>query len=101
MRLRADTQQTIDFIKQARNEYKNVSVSDACYYLKLSETVICRNLSKLRKAGLITRDRKGAGSKYVYPESLGMGDIVNVIEGIQLNENLHSSIIQVLNQTRV
>lgn len=103
MRLKAETKQLITFLKAIRTEqYKNSPVADICYYLKLSPTMMGNSLSKLYKSGIISRDRNGAGSRYLYPETLNLGDIIVIMQGFQLGDkDIQDSVISVLNQTKL
>jgi predicted transcriptional regulator len=103
MKLRSDTIQTIEFIKAMRTErFKDMSVSDVCYYAQLNEDMVGRNLTKLKKAGLISRDRVGAGSKYIYPQEIDMGRVILTLQEVFLyNRQTQDLVMSALNQIKL
>jgi hypothetical protein len=103
MRFRSETIQTIEFIKAIRTDrFKNMSVSDVCYYTQLNEDMVGRGLTKLKKGGLISRDRLGAGSKYLYPAEMSLGDVILLLEEVFLyNKQTQDSVLLTLNQIKL
>lgn len=103
MRLKSETIQTIEFIKAIRTErFKDMSVSDVCYYADLNEDMVGRCLTKLKKAGLISRDRVGAGSKYIYPSEINLGDVILLLQEVFLySRDTHDTVMSALNQIKI
>jgi hypothetical protein len=85
MKLKSETKQTIEFLSN-----RNASLLDGktllqgCELLNLNYDMVQRGLILLHRKQLIDRDSRGKGTSYSYPAKLGLGDIVEAIEGIDL-----------------
>jgi hypothetical protein len=100
MKLKSETRQTIQFLRDRfQVSQQDKTVIDRCQELKLNYDMVQRGLIKLARLNVISRDSRGPRSKYLYPSSLGLGDIVEAIQGIQLgNDILERELKQMLNK---
>lgn len=104
MRLLSETKQLITFIKAMRTEqYGSMAVNDACWYLKLNETMVGKTLSKMKHAGVITRTPgRGNGTRYIIPDQLKLGDLIKLIQGLNFEDDtITNQVIETLNQTTI
>jgi hypothetical protein len=103
MKLKSETKQTIQFLRDRfQVSQQDKTVIDRCQELKLNYDMVQRGLIKLAKLNVIGRDSRGPRSKYVYPSTLGLGDVIEAIQGIELgNEILDSELKQTLNKVKL
>jgi hypothetical protein len=92
MKLKSETKQVIDFLKHRHDcAFPDKTVTEVCKMLNLNFDMVQRALIRLHKQNVIGRDSRGKGSSYEYPARIGLGDIVNAVEGINLD---HSNFIR-------
>jgi hypothetical protein len=99
MKLKSETSQVLEFLKSRFEiDQQNKKVADRCKELNLNYDMVQRALLLLQKSGLIARDSRGPKSYYLYPTEIGVGDIINAIQGINLGDlNLNKEVIKTLN----
>lgn len=85
MKLKSETKQVITFL-QVRFDVSNQdkTVLEICKQLNLNYDMLCRGLQQLHVKHVISRDSRGPKSAYQYPTQIGMGDVVEAIQGIDL-----------------
>lgn len=103
MKLKSETRQTIEFLRKRFDvSEQEKTVLARCEELNLNFDMVQRGLILLHKAQIIARDSRGPKSKYVYPPIIRMGDIVQVIEGVKLDDDyLEADIIELLNTVKL
>ncbi len=105
MKLKSETKQVIKFIQLTRSTLNsNLKVNELCTANGLNYDMVQRALILLHKGGIIGRDRRGPLSRYSYPEKIGVGDIVQVVQGIDIMDNesfIEDSVVEMLNTKMV
>lgn len=102
MRLKSETKQVIAFLQSRFKQ--NKTVLETCKELSLNYDMVCRGLQQLHVKQVISRDSRGPKSAYQYPKEIGLGDVINAIEGIELDlggQALKSNLIYALNDTKL
>jgi hypothetical protein len=104
MKLKSETKQVITFLKRRHDcMLQGVSLFDATNELNLNYDMVQRALILLHKANIISRDSRGRNSKYIYPVKIGLGDIINAVEGISImgDTYLEGDITEALNSEKI
>jgi len=103
MKLKSETRQAIEFLRNRFDvSQQDKTVIDRCQELSLNYDMVQRGLIKLAKSNIIGRDSRGPRSKYVYPSTMGLGDVVEAIQGIELGNNiLETELKQTLNKVKL
>jgi hypothetical protein len=102
MKLKSETKQVITFLKSRFKQDK--TVLETCKELDLNYDMVCRGLQQLHVKQVISRDSRGPKSAYQYPKEIGLGDVINAIEGIEFDlggQALKSNLIFALNDTKL
>ena len=98
MKLKSETKQVIIFLKSRFKQDK--TVLDSCKDLGLNYDMVCRGLPQLHVKQVITRDSRGPKSAYQYPTQIGLGDVIDTIQGIDL-ESQSDTVKQALNSVKL
>lgn len=102
MRIKSDTKQAITFIKHVKSTGDTESVSNISFDLGLNDDVVMRSLNRLLKAKIISRNKTGPTSRYIFPNEINLGDLINAIEGINCVDSETSlELIEMLNKIKV
>jgi hypothetical protein len=103
MKLKSETKQTIEFLKHRFEiSVQEKTLLDSCKMLNLNYDMVQRALILLHKASIISRDSRGPRSYYTYPSRIGIGDIIEAIEGLELGGlPLDIDLKQALNITKI
>ena len=100
MKLKSETKQVIDFLKHRHDcAFSDKTVTETCKLLNLNFDMVQRALIRLQRANVIGRDSRGPRSSYEYPARIGLGDIINAVEGIALTHR--ETIVDALNKVQV
>ena len=100
MKLKSETKQVITFLKHRHDcAFPDKTVTEVCKLLDLNFDMVQRALIRLQRANVIGRDSRGPRSNYEYPSRIGLGDIVNAVEGI--NTEHSSTIREALNKVGI
>jgi ribosomal protein L4 len=102
MKLKSETKQVIAFLKSRFKQDK--TVLETCKELNLNYDMVCRGLQQLHIKQVINRDSRGPKSAYQYPKDIGLGDVIDAVEGIELGlggQALKSNLIFALNDTKL
>lgn len=84
MKLKSETKQVIEFLKHRFDcVVIDATLLDATKQLNLNYDMVQRALILLHKKNVIGRDSRGPRSQYEYPTRIGLGDIVEAVEGIE------------------
>ena len=101
MKLKSETKQVIIFLKHRFNiPCQDKTVLQNCEYLGLNYDMLCRGLHRLFIKGIIHRDSRGPKSTYLYPTKIGLGDVIDAIQGISL-ESESDLVKQSLNSVKL
>lgn len=96
MKLKSETKQVITFLRSRSDcAIAGATLVQACEVLALNYDMVQRALILLHKANIIARDSRGPRSQYQYPAKIGLGDVIQAVEGIDLlGDNYLSGDIQ-------
>ena len=102
MKLKSETKQVIVFLQQRVNN-KDKTVTQACNELNINFDMVQRALILLHRDGVISRDTRGPRSAYQYPDEIGMGDVINSVDGLDcFGEGvLNKEILATLNSVKL
>jgi DNA-binding IscR family transcriptional regulator len=102
MRIKSETKHTITFIKHVKSTKDTESVSNISFDLGLNSDVVMKSLNLLLKAKIISRNKSGPTSRYIFPNEINLGDLINAIEGINCIDNETTlELIEMLNKIKV
>lgn len=103
MKLKSETKQTIEFLhKRFDCAMQEKTLLEQCKMLNLNYDMVQRALILMHRKNLISRDSRGKGTSYTYPIKLGLGDVIDAIEGIDLNDKfITSDVLDDLNKIRI
>jgi hypothetical protein len=101
MKLKSETKQVIIFLENRVSTLcQNKTVLERCKFLQLNYDMVCRALQQLHVKQVIGRDSRGPLSAYQYPAQIGLGDIIDAVQGICL-ETHSDSVKQALNNVKL
>lgn len=104
MKIKSDVEMTINFLKAVRlPENKDQTVFEICFRHKLNYDMVCRNLIKLQKVGIIERNNgRGPNTRYTFPENIKLGDVVLTLQEVFLGtQSVQNAVITVMNEFRI
>jgi DNA-binding IscR family transcriptional regulator len=102
MKIKSDTKQAITFIKHIRSTGDTESVSNICYDLGLNDDVVMRALNRMLKSGVISRNKTGPTSRYVFPTNIKLGDLINSVEGINcIDKETELHLVEMMNSIKI
>lgn len=99
MKYKSETKQVIIFLKYKTDRLEK-TVLNTCKDLGLNYDMVCRGLQQLHAKQIISRDSRGPKSAYQYPAEIGLGDVIDAIQGINL-EAQSESVKQALNSVKL
>lgn len=99
MKYKSETKQVITFLKHKSNSLEK-TVLETCKDLGLNYDMVCRGLQLLHVKRVINRDSRGPKSAYQYPAEIGLGDVIDAIQGIDL-ESQSDTVKQALNSVKL
>ena len=101
MKFKSETKQIVIYLKNRFNSNaEGKTVLQNCNALGLNYDMVCRALLLLHVKQVIHRDGRGPNSFYIIPTSLGLGDVIEAVEGINL-EAFSDTTKQALNSVTI
>ena len=101
MKLKSETKQVLEFLTH-KDDTVNKPLLETCKDLNLNYDMICRALQALHNKGIIMRESRGPKSSYTYPTKIGLGDIIDAVEGIVVgNGYIEADLKEHLNSVRI
>lgn len=101
MKLKSETKQVMIYLKNRFNvNWQDKTVLENCRAIGLNYDMVCRGLQRLHEKQVISRDSRGPKSSYIYSTQIGLGDVIDAIQGIDL-ENVSEDVKKALNNVKL